>query len=79
MLNIHPLLPKYKGSIPMPARLRQGINAQAAPHEVTAALMMVRSWANQYRSYRYTSQLAVRVLVQEHQLYPVVLNALPRG
>jgi len=84
MLNIHPsLLPKYKGLNTHARAIEAGDKrAGCTVHEVTAALddgPILGQISVPILSDDTPSQLAARVLVQEHQLYPAVLKRFATG
>ena len=84
MLNIHPsLLPKYKG-LNTHARAIEARDQRAGctVHEVTAELddgPILGQISVSILSGDTPAELAVRVLVQEHQLYPAVLKRFATG
>ncbi len=84
MLNIHPsLLPKYKG-LHTHARAIEAVDAEhgCSVHEVTAALddgpILGQARVN-IEAGDTPDQLAARVLVWEHKLYPAVLRRYAAG
>ena len=84
MLNIHPsLLPKYKGLNTHARAIEAGDNrAGCTVHEVTAELddgPILGQISVPILSGDTPAQLAARVLVQEHQLYPAVLKRFAMG
>jgi len=84
MLNIHPsLLPKYKGLHTHRRAIDAGdAEAGCAVHEVTAELEggQVLGQARVPIEPNDTAEdLAARVLVQEHRLYPLVLRRFAEG
>ena len=84
MLNIHPsLLPKYKG-LNTHARAIEARDQRAGctVHEVTAELddgPILGQISVPILSDDTPAELAARVLVQEHQLYPAVLKRFATG
>ena len=84
MLNIHPsLLPKYKGLNTHARAIEAGDKrAGCTVHEVTAELddgPILGQISVPILSGDTSAQLAARVLVQEHQLYPAVLKRFAMG
>ena len=84
MLNIHPsLLPKYKGLNTHARAIEAGDKrAGCTVHEVTAELddgPILGQISVPILSGDTPAQLAARVLVQEHQLYPAVLKRFAMG
>ena len=84
MLNIHPsLLPKYKGLNTHARAIEAGDKrAGCTVHEVTAALddgPILGQISVPILSDDTPAELAARVLVQEHQLYPAVLKRFATG
>ena len=84
MLNIHPsLLPKYKGLNTHARAIEAGDKrAGCTVHEVTAALddgPILGQISVPILSGDTPAELAARVLVQEHQLYPAVLKRFATG
>ena len=84
MLNIHPsLLPKYKGLNTHARAIEAGDKrAGCTVHEVTAELddgPILGQISVPILSGDTPTQLAARVLVQEHQLYPAVLKRFAMG
>jgi len=84
MLNIHPsLLPKYKGLNTHARAIEAGDKrAGCTVHEVTAELddgPILGQISVPILSGETSAQLAARVLVQEHQLYPAVLKRFAMG
>ena len=84
MLNIHPsLLPKYKGLNTHARAIEAGDQrAGCTVHEVTAALddgPILGQISVPILSDDTPAELAARVLVQEHQLYPAVLKRFATG
>lgn len=84
MLNIHPsLLPKYKGLHTHQRALDAGdAEAGCTVHEVTAALddgPILGQARVPIQSGDSADDLAARVLVQEHKLYPEVLRRFANG
>ena len=84
MLNIHPsLLPKYKGLNTHARAIEAGDKrAGCTVHEVTAELddgPILGQISVPILSGETPAQLAARVLVQEHQLYPAVLKRFAMG
>lgn len=84
MLNIHPsLLPKYKGLNTHTRAIEAGDKrAGCTVHEVTAELddgPILGQISVPILSGDTPAQLAARVLVQEHQLYPAVLKRFAMG
>ena len=84
MLNIHPsLLPKYKGLNTHARAIEAGDKrAGCTVHEVTAALddgPILGQISVPILSGDTPANLAARVLVQEHQLYPAVLKHFATG
>jgi phosphoribosylglycinamide formyltransferase-1 len=84
MLNIHPsLLPKYKGLNTHARAIEAGDKrAGCTVHEVTAELddgPILGQISVPILSVDTPAQLAARVLVQEHQLYPAVLKRFAMG
>ena len=84
MLNIHPsLLPKYKG-LHTHARALEAGDAEhgCTVHEVTAALddgPILGQATIPVMAGDTPEDLAARVLVQEHRLYPAVLRRFASG
>ena len=84
LINIHPsLLPAFKGLHTHQAALDAGANEHGASvHFVTPELddgpviMQARVAVDPNES---AAELAARVLVAEHELYPTAINALMRG
>ena len=84
MLNIHPsLLPKYKGLNTHARAIEAGDKrAGCTVHEVTAELddgPILGQISVPILSGETPAELAARVLVQEHQLYPAVLKRFAVG
>ena len=84
MLNIHPsLLPKYKGLNTHARAIEAGDKrAGCTVHEVTAELddgPILGQISVPILSDDTPAELAARVLVQEHQLYPAVLKRFAKG
>ena len=84
MLNIHPsLLPKYKGLNTHARAIEAGDkHAGCTVHEVTAELddgPILGQISVPILSGETPAELAARVLVQEHQLYPAVLKRFAVG
>ena len=84
MLNIHPsLLPKYKGLNTHARAIEAGDKrAGCTVHEVTAELddgPILGQVSVPILSGDTSAELAARVLVQEHQLYPAVLKRFAMG
>lgn len=84
MLNIHPsLLPKYKGLNTHARAIEAGDKrAGCTVHEVTAELddgPILGQISVPILSGDTPTQLAARVLVQEHQLYPAILKRFAMG
>ena len=84
MLNIHPsLLPKYKGLNTHARAIEAGDKrAGCTVHEVTAELddgPTLGQISVPILSRDTPAELAARVLVQEHQLYPAVLKRFAMG
>ena len=84
MLNIHPsLLPKYKGLNTHARAIEAGDKrAGCTVHEVTAELddgPILGQISVPILSGDTSAELAARVLVQEHQLYPAVLKRFAMG
>jgi phosphoribosylglycinamide formyltransferase-1 len=84
MLNIHPsLLPKYKGLHTHQRALDAGdAEAGCTVHEVTAALddgPILGQARVPIQSGDCADDLAARVLVQEHKLYPEALRRFANG
>jgi phosphoribosylglycinamide formyltransferase-1 len=84
MLNIHPsLLPKYKGLNTHARAIEAGDKrAGCTVHEVTAELddgPILGQVSVPILSGDTSAELAARVLVQEHQLYPAVLKRFAIG
>ena len=84
MLNIHPsLLPKYKGLNTHARAIEAGDKrAGCTVHEVTAELddgPILGQISVPILSGDTPAELAARVLVQEHQLYPAVLKRFAVG
>ena len=84
MLNIHPsLLPKYKGLNTHARAIEAGDKrAGCTVHEVTAALddgPILGQISIPILTDDTPAELAARVLVQEHQLYPAVLKRFATG
>ena len=84
MLNIHPsLLPKYKGLNTHARAIEAGDErAGCTVHEVTAELddgPILGQISVPILSDDTPAELAARVLVQEHQLYPAVLKRFAKG
>jgi len=84
MLNIHPsLLPKYKGLNTHARAIEAGDKrAGCTVHEVTAELddgPILGQISVPILSGDTPAELAARVLVQEHQLYPAVLKRFATG
>ena len=84
MLNIHPsLLPKYKGLNTHARAIEAGDKrAGCTVHEVTAELddgPILGQISVPILSGDTPANLAARVLVQEHQLYPAVLKRFAIG
>ena len=84
MLNIHPsLLPKYKGLNTHARAIEAGDKrAGCTVHEVTAELddgPILGQISVPILSRDTPAELAARVLVQEHQLYPAVLKRFAMG
>ena len=84
MLNIHPsLLPKYKGLNTHARAIEAGDKrAGCTVHEVTAALddgPILGQISVPILTDDTPAELAARVLVQEHQLYPAVLKRFATG
>lgn len=84
MLNIHPsLLPKYKGLHTHQRALDAGdTEAGCTVHEVTAALddgPILGQARVPILPGDDADQLAARVLVEEHRLYPAVLRRFAQG
>ena len=84
MLNIHPsLLPKYKGLNTHARAIEAGDKrAGCTVHEVTAELddgPILGQISVPILSDDAPTELAARVLVQEHQLYPAVLKRFAVG
>lgn len=84
MLNIHPsLLPKYKGLNTHARAIEAGDKrAGCTVHEVTAELddgPILGQISVPILSGDTPAELAARVLVQEHQLYPAVLKRFAIG
>jgi phosphoribosylglycinamide formyltransferase-1 len=84
MLNIHPsLLPKYKGLNTHARAIEAGDKrAGCTVHEVTAELddgPILGQVSVPILSGDTPAELAARVLVQEHQLYPAVLKRFAMG
>ncbi len=84
MINIHPsLLPKYKGLHTHARALEAGDNVHGCTvHEVTAALddgPILGQASVPVLSDDTPETLAVRVLDQEHRLYPAVLRRFAAG
>ena len=84
MLNIHPsLLPKYKGLNTHARAIEAGDKrAGCTVHEVTADLddgPILGQVSVPILSGDTSAELAARVLVQEHQLYPAVLKRFAMG
>ena len=84
LINIHPsLLPAFKGLHTHQAAIDAGVNEHGASvHFVTPELddgpviMQVRVAVH---STDTAAELAARVLIEEHRLYPAAINALMRG
>lgn len=84
MLNIHPsLLPKYKGLNTHARAIEAGDKrAGCTVHEVTAELddgPILGQISVPILSGDTPAELAARVLVQEHQLYPAVVKRFATG
>ncbi|SDW36883.1 phosphoribosylglycinamide formyltransferase-1 [Ruegeria halocynthiae] len=84
MLNIHPsLLPKYKGLNTHARAIEAGdVEHGCTVHEVTAALddgPVLGQARVEVRAGDTPEDLAARVLVQEHKLYPAVLRQFSLG
>jgi phosphoribosylglycinamide formyltransferase-1 len=84
MLNIHPsLLPKYPGLHTHARAIAAGdVEAGCSVHEVTAVLdagPVLGQAVVPVRPGDTEADLAARVLVQEHVLYPVVLRRFASG
>ncbi len=84
MINIHPsLLPKHKGLHTHARALAAGDRTHGCTvHEVTAALddgPILGQATIAVTAEETAEQLADRVLVQEHRLYPAVLRRFARG
>jgi len=84
MLNIHPsLLPKYKGLNTHARAIKAGDKrAGCTVHEVTAELddgPILGQISVPILSGDTPAELAARVLIQEHQLYPAVLKRFAMG
>ena len=84
MLNIHPsLLPKYKGLNTHARAIEAGDKrAGCTVHEVTAELddgPILGQISVPILSDDTPAELAARVLIQEHQLYPAVLKRFAMG
>ena len=84
MINIHPsLLPKYRGLHTHIRALEAGDTTHGCSvHEVTAALddgpILGQATIN-IRAGDTADELAARVLIQEHRLYPAVLRRFAAG
>ena len=84
MLNIHPsLLPKYPGLHPHARAIAAGdVEAGCSVHEVTAVLdagPILGQARVPILAGDSEADLAARVLVQEHRLYPAVLRRFAAG
>lgn len=84
LINIHPsLLPAFKGLHTHQAAIDAGVNEHGASvHFVTPELddgPVIMQARVAVRPQDTASELAARVLIEEHRLYPAALNALMHG